>query len=89
MPSPPSPSYSTRRSSVFADLLTLFRRKSTFAFPRRSIYHAAPPSEQLRYASKDCELGGSTVIKGAVAEFSKLNIFCCFLHLFKLNLKTR
>uniref|UniRef100_A0A915N9V7 TMC domain-containing protein n=1 Tax=Meloidogyne javanica TaxID=6303 RepID=A0A915N9V7_MELJA len=68
MPSPPSPSYSTRRSSVFADLLTLFRRKSTFAFPRRSIYHAAPPSEQLRYASKDCELGGSTVIKGAVAD---------------------
>ncbi|CAK5089775.1 unnamed protein product [Meloidogyne enterolobii] len=68
MPSPPSPSYSTRRSSVFADLLTLFRRKSTFAFPRRSIYHAAPPSEQLRYASKDCELGGSTVLKGAVAD---------------------
>jgi len=41
------------------DLLTVFRRKSTFARPRRSIYHAVPPSEKNRsQAEKDFEVGG-------------------------------
>lgn len=56
-----APGGAGRRSSAMHDLLTVFRRKSTFGVPRRSIYHAPVPSASGRSRSgasaKDVEMG--------------------------------
>uniref|UniRef100_A0A915E906 TMC domain-containing protein n=1 Tax=Ditylenchus dipsaci TaxID=166011 RepID=A0A915E906_9BILA len=38
-----------RRSSVFIDLLTVFRKNTAFGLPRRSIYHAPVPPSHSEY----------------------------------------
>lgn len=41
-----------RRSSVFLDLLTVFRKNTTFSNSRRSIYHAPPISKSSNEITK-------------------------------------